>query len=149
MQEKIIALGILVFALIYLAGSISLSVGTLTQPDPGFMPAAIAALLLVAAALNAYRCFRQAAEDKGTGPLLKPMGVALVTLAYPFLLRPLHYLLATFIVLFILFRLFRYKSPAVSFLLSAVITVASFVIFSKLLGVVLPAGTLEDMILRL
>ena len=44
MKERIVSLGILLFALVYTAGAISLKVGTLAQPGAGQFPAAIAIL---------------------------------------------------------------------------------------------------------
>ncbi|MGE5575928.1 MAG: tripartite tricarboxylate transporter TctB family protein [Syntrophothermus sp.] len=151
MQERAIAIGILIFALIYLASSIALSVGTLAEPGPGFMPAAVGTLLLLVASFHAYRSFRGPAGQGGENGWFKaaPLGIALATLAYPFLLRPLRFLLSTFIVLFVLFRLMRYKTTLISLIIAAAATVASFLIFSRLLGVVFPAGFLEDLLMRL
>lgn len=150
MHERVIAVGLIIFSAIYLLGSIQLSVGSLAQPGPGFMPAVIATALLVATTLNAYHTFKKQqnneAQEEG---LLKPLAIGAVTLSYPFLLRPLNYLTATFLVMFILFRIFRVRTPLFSLLLSLIVTLLSFIIFSRLLGVVLPAGPLEDMILRL
>ncbi|MCL4515853.1 MAG: tripartite tricarboxylate transporter TctB family protein [Firmicutes bacterium] len=154
MQEKAISLAVLIFALVYLASSIALSVGTLAEPGPGFMPTAVGALLLIVAAFYAYRTFRgraERAEKEGGSSWLKaaPLGIALATVAYPFILRPLNFLLSTFLVLFVLFRLMRYKSTLASLLIAAVATIASFLIFAKLLGVVLPSGFLEDALTKL
>jgi len=151
MKERVVSLGILVFAMIYLAGSISLKVGTLEQPGPGFLPAAVAALLLLAASFNAYHSFYRLPQNEKRETWFKPapLGIALVTIAYPFILRPLSYLITTFIVLFVMLRLLRFKSIAISFITSLLTTVISFVVFAKALGVVLPSGFLEDIILRL
>ncbi|MBE3572506.1 MAG: tripartite tricarboxylate transporter TctB family protein [Moorella humiferrea] len=150
MQEITIAVGILIFALLYLGGSISLKVGTLSQPGPGFMPAAVATLLLITALAHTFQCFRDHnKKEEGKNSWFEPSSLVIgaVTIIYPFLLRPLNFLLATFITLFALLRILKYKSTLVSFLIAFFTTIFAFIIFSKFLGVILPAGPLEDLIL--
>ena len=55
MKERIVALGFVLFALVFLAGSLPLKVGTPARPGAGFMPAVVGACLLVAAAYNLFR----------------------------------------------------------------------------------------------
>lgn len=150
MKERVISLGILVFALVYLAGSIALKVGNLAEPGPGFVPAGIAFALLLAAAYNAYKSFKETAKEEGeTWLKMAPIGIALSIVIYPIILRPLSYLIATFLVLFSLLWIMNFKSRLVQFTTALFTTVLSFVIFSKILGVVLPSGFLEELILRL
>jgi hypothetical protein len=150
MKERIVSLGILVFALVYLAGSISLKVGTLAQPGAGQFPAAIAFSLLAIAGFHAWQTFRKTAEQ-GAGhrwTQLAPAGIAVTLIVYPILLKTLSFMFSTFIVLFLLFRLLRFKTTLISFFTALFVTVISFVIFAGLLGVVLPAGVMEEFVLR-
>lgn len=151
MKERIVSIGILVFALVYLAGSISLKVGTLAQPGAGQFPAAIAFCLLVAAAYHAWQAFRKEGEnDEGhSWTQLAPAGIAAVLIVYPILLKTLSFLISTFIVLFALFRLLRFKTTWVSFLTALFSTLLAFVVFAGLLGVVVPAGFMEVFILNM
>ena len=150
MKERVISLGILVFALVYMAGAIVLKVGTPEDPGPGFVPAAIAFALMVVAAYNTYKSFRNVTEDKGEKWLqLAPVGIGVAIVLYPFILRPLNFLIATFLVLFALLWIMRFKSLTVQLSTALLTTVVAFILFSKLLGVVLPSGFLEDLILRL
>jgi hypothetical protein len=152
MKERIVALGLFVFSLIFLAGALALKVGTMAQPDAGFMPAAVGASLLVAAAYNLVQQFRQpvaANQGKAGGLALAPSGIAAATLVYPVLLSFLNYLTSTFLVLAALLLLLRFKSPLVGVLTALAAALASFVFFGKLLNVVLPSGALEDAILAL
>jgi hypothetical protein len=151
MKHRVVALAFVIFALVFLAGSLPLKVGTPAQPGAGFMPAAVGTCLLAAAAYNLYRQFRipiagRAAPFAGT---LMPWGIAAATFAYPLLLSHLRYLAATFIVLAVMLLLLRFKSPWVALLTALAGTVASFLFFGKLLSVVLPGGVLEDAILAL
>ncbi|HWJ02798.1 MAG TPA: hypothetical protein VNU93_03905, partial [Verrucomicrobiae bacterium] len=80
MKERVISLSILVFSLVYLAGSISLSVGTIDRPGPGFLPAGIAVALLVVAGFNVFKAFRTGSEPAGDSSWLQatPIGIALI-----------------------------------------------------------------------
>ncbi|MCE5283920.1 MAG: tripartite tricarboxylate transporter TctB family protein, partial [Deltaproteobacteria bacterium] len=152
MKERIVALGILVFAMVYTAGAIALKVGTLAQPGAGQFPAAIALCLLAVSAFHTWRTFRKTAE-KGEGNGLPtgfvPTGIAAVLVIYPVLLHALNFLLSTFIVLFVLFLLLRFKTVTVSFITALFTTLLSFVVFTVFLGVVLPTGGVEEFILKL
>lgn len=149
MKERIVALGILVFALAYLATSVSLKVGTLEQPGPGQFPAAIAIGLLAMSAYHAWKTFRRTSEDKShSWTQIAPAGIAASLLVYPVLLHLLSFLLATLIVLAILYRLLGFKNLATAVLTAAATSIVSFVVFAGLLGVVLPSGTAEMSILR-
>ncbi len=150
MKERIVSLGILIFALVYLAGSISLKVGTLAQPGAGQFPAAIAISLLAIAAFHCWRTFRKTAEkEEGhSWTQLAPAGIAAALVAYPILLKTLSFLLSTFIVLFALLLLLKFKTRLISFLTAFFATIFSFIIFSGVLGVVLPSGVAEQFILQ-
>jgi hypothetical protein len=149
-KERVVALIIVIFALVFVAASVALDVGSLTEPGPGFMPAAVGAALLAVAVYNLAARFREPAAACGGDVLpLAAAGVAAATLVYPLLLRGLNYLTATFLVLAALLLFLRFKSAPVAVATALAVTLASFVFFAKLLGVVLPTGFLEETILRL
>ncbi len=149
MKERIVALLIVIFALVFVAASVALDVGTVAQPGPGFMPAAVGVALLVVAGLNLAARLREPAGEGG--PRLTPAaaGIAAATLVYPVLLRWLDYLTATFVVVSALLLIMRFKSAPAAVATALAVTLLSFVLFAKLLGVVLPSGFLEEFILRL
>ncbi len=150
MKEQIVSLGILVFALVYLAGSLALKVGTLAQPGAGLFPAMVAFFLLAIAAFHAWRTFRNTSPE-GAGhrwTQLAPAGIAAALIFYPMLLKALSFLVSTFIVLYVLFRLLRFKTTLISFLTALFTTLLAFIIFTGLLGVTLPNGFLEGFILK-
>jgi len=150
MKERIVALGFVLFALVFLAGSLPLQVGTPARPGAGFMPAVVGVCLLAAAAYNLFRQLRArfpAPGGGGDGARLTPWGIAAATFAYPVLLSHLNYLVSTFLVMAAMLLLLRFKSPWASVLIALAATLASFLFFGKLLSVVLPSGVLEDAIL--
>jgi hypothetical protein len=150
MKERIVALVFVLFALVFLAGSLPLQVGTPARPGAGFMPAVVGVCLRAAAAYNLFRQFRApvaTSAGEASGARLTPWGIAAATFAYPVLLSHLHYLISTFLVMAAMLLLLRFKSPWVSVLTALAGTLASFLFFGKLLSVVLPSGVLEDAIL--
>ena len=151
MKERIVALGFFLLALVFVAGSLPLKVGTPAQPGAGFMPAVVGVCLLATAAYNIFRQFRIPAAGGGpaSGARMTPWAIAAATFVYPVLLAHLHYLTATFLVMAAMLLLLRFKSPWVALLTALAGTVISFVFFGKLLSVVLPGGVLEDVILAL
>jgi putative tricarboxylic transport membrane protein len=151
MKERIVSLGILIFAMVYTAGAIALKVGTLAQPGAGQFPAAIALSLLAVSAFHVWRTFRRTAEqDEGhSWTQLAPIGIAAALVFYPILLKTLDFLLSTFIVLFVLLRLLRFKTTLISFLTALFTTIFSLIIFMGFLGVVLPSGVMEQYILTI
>jgi len=149
-NERVVALIIVIFALVFVAASVSLDVGSMTQPGPGFMQTAVGAGLVAVAVYNFVARFREpVAAGDGLVLPLAAAGVAAATLAYPLLLRGLNYLTATFLVLAALLLFLRFRSAPVAVATALTVTLVSFVFFAKLLGVVLPSGFLEEAILQL
>ncbi len=150
MKERIVAVALLVFALVYLAGSLALKVGTLAEPGAGQFPSFVAIALLAVTAWHAWKTFRAAAgEDKShSWTQLAPAGIAAALLVYPVMLRTLSYLLATFLVLVALFRLLGIRKTTTTVFTAGLTTVLSFIVFAGLLGVVLPSGVAELALLR-
>ena len=151
MKERIVSLVILIFAMVYMAGAIALKVGTPAQPGAGLFPAVVAFSLLAVSAFHAWRTFRRTAEiDEGhSWTQLAPAGIAAALVFYPILLKTLSFLLSTFIVLFALLRLLRFKTTLISFLTALFTTIFSLIIFAGLLGVVVPSGVMEQFILTI
>jgi putative tricarboxylic transport membrane protein len=150
MKERIVSLGILVFALVYMAGSLALKVGTLAQPGAGQFPAMVAFFLLVIAAFHTWHTFRKTStgEEGHSWTQLTPAGIAAALIFYPILLKTLSFLVSTFIVLYALFRLLRFKTALISFLTALFTTLMAFIVFTGLLGVILPSGFMEGFILK-
>jgi len=150
-KERIVSLGILLFALVYTAGAVALKVGTLAQPGAGQFPTAIAIALLGTSGLHAWRTFWKTSgnEEGHRWMQFALVGIAAALIVYPILLKKVNFIPSTFIVLFVLFRLLRFKTTAISFLTALVTTLLSFIVFTGLLGVVLPAGVMEQFILQI
>jgi len=156
-NHKIIALFLFGFSLIYFLGSFRLRMGTLKIPGPGLIPAAIGCLLLVCSGIYLYRIIFQkwreapgeenpAAKDKNYRAII---GILICTLIYPFILEPLKFISATFAAGFIMLFLLRPRRPFSSGFLAIGLAVGAFLVFSRLFGVALPSGYLENLIFRI
>jgi len=136
---------------ILLGGAITVSsffygVGSFSTPGPGFITFGAGAILTALSLV----LFISSARSKGTGQTLRSLwegrktGKAFYIVglmaAYMLLVTPLGFLISTFFLLILLFRVqASYPLKTVIFL-SAASTIASMVVFDVWLGVQLPRG---------
>ncbi|MDF2522806.1 MAG: Tripartite tricarboxylate transporter TctB family [Clostridiales bacterium] len=151
MRERIISSSIFIFAIIYLAGSVALSVGNFSRPGAGFLPTGIAAALLLVSAFNVYKAFKSGKENNedNSWRRMEPIVFAVCIIMYPIILRPFSYIISTFILLAVCLRLLKYKNLVISLAIALGTSFFSYWLFSNILGVVLPTGFLEEIIQKL
>ncbi|MEW6668289.1 MAG: tripartite tricarboxylate transporter TctB family protein [Thermodesulfobacteriota bacterium] len=155
-KETVVTLILLVYSLVYFLGSLSMSVGTLDNPGHGVVPRVVGLLLLLFTGTLLYRLIRKRMTG-GRLPearheeveYLGPLGIVACVLLYPLLLGGLKFLLATFIILFVMLRALRFRKAAGSALIAAGATLVTFLVFTKVLGVVFPGGPLEHYVYAL
>jgi hypothetical protein len=156
-NHKIIALFLFGFSLFYFLGSFRLKMGTLKIPGPGLIPAVIGILLVVCSGFYLFRVISQNRREstpkgksaEGNRNYRAIAGVLACTLSYPFILEPLKFIIATFAAGFVLLLLLRPRRPFSSGFLALSLAVGAFLVFSRLFGVALPRGFLEDLIFRI
>lgn len=134
-----VALGLFVCLYTYRLG-----LGQVTNPGPGLYPFCVGVVFLALAcgilAQTLFKTVRQEKEKDEQSPDLRKVVIAVIVLfAYAFLLEALGYLLVTFVVLAVLFRLGGYNkvTPIVGYSLATVIV--SYLLFTYL-GVQFPPG---------
>ncbi len=156
-KEKITAVALLGFSLFYFFGSLTLPWGNIRYPGPGFIPVVIGSLLLLCTAFYLIRVFggkfpagkisdTAAGEEKNYRAII---GILACTIVYPLILETLKFLVSTLTVAFVMLVLLKPQRPFFSFFFAVGMAVASFLIFSRLLGVVLPSGFLENFLFRI
>lgn len=119
---------------------LSLKLGSLDRPGPGFFPFWGGVVLSVLSVVLIVRGFRRAGPSPPIQPeSWKPVVVVGALLAYLLLLEPLGFVAVTFLFLLILFRLER-RGWAVSAASAAVGTLASYALFQVWLRTQLPIG---------
>jgi putative tricarboxylic transport membrane protein len=160
-QERMAAVLLWVFSIVYLYASWQLKLGVPKKLGAGFIPLLIGVLLFVSAsvylykALTAKRKFREGDShdtlgDRGVEYDWPPvLGIAGCLIAYPFLLGRIHFILSTFAGTFAMLLFLRFKKPVHALWVAMVITITAYVVFSVILGVVLPNGPVEVFVLRL
>jgi len=156
-NHKIIALFLFGFSLVYFFGSFRLKMGTLKIPGPGLIPVVLGGLLVFCSGFYLYRVvFQNRRESMGKEGSAEGdknyraiTGVLACTLIYPFILEPLKFIIATFAAGFIMLFLLRPRRPLSSGFLALSLAVGAFLVFSRLFGVALPSGFLENLIFRI
>ena len=150
-SQKITAAILFVFSLLYFLKGLSLQMGTPRNPGPGFIPVIIGVLLAASTGFYLVRVFRAKGlegEEKRTPEGEKKnyaaiLGITGCAILFPLLLETLKFLVTTFTVSFFMLFLLKPDRWAFPIFLAAGMSVASFLIFSRLLGVALPMGFLE------
>jgi hypothetical protein len=153
-KEKVTAVVLAGFSLIYLYGCLRLKLGTLKNPGPGFIPLLVGSLLFLCTSVNLYKVFKrkirtEVKTEKGEGEgknYIAIYGILGAAILYPVMLGNLKFILATMIVMFLMLALLKFKNLTYSVLTAFLITVISFVIFARFLGVALPSGMIEEFI---
>jgi hypothetical protein len=156
-SQKLIALFLFGFSVFYLVSGLKYKVGTHKILGPGFMPLAIGLLLSACSAFHLIRALREkepgqkaeeTAMEKGRnyGAI---MGILACTTAYPLILGYLKFVSSTFLVGLAMLLLLKPKSIIFSVILALVLALGCFLLFSRLFGVALPSGPLEDLLFRI
>jgi len=129
--------------------SLKYGVGTFHEPGPGFITFFAGAILIILSLTLFFFSFRDQ-EDRGSLQSLwagletgKVLYVIFLLVAYTFLLKPVGFLISTFLLLFLLFRVKGSYRLKTIFLMSFLVTVGSYIIFEIWLKAQLPKGILE------
>jgi putative tricarboxylic transport membrane protein len=156
-QRTLAAAALLGFAVVYFQSALRLDRGTSSNPGPGLVPAAIGGLLLACTAIHLIGVLRSRSGEVEGAASIPPaagnrravVGILAATVVFPLILEPLKFVVATTVVAFVMLVLLNPRRPAFSLGLAVGMAVASFVIFSRLLGVALPGGPVEHLLLRI
>jgi putative tricarboxylic transport membrane protein len=154
-KEKLTGVILFALSLVYLLSCWKLKIGTVKNPGPGFIPVVIGILLLICTAAYLIRVFAARPGEKaapqeiaGEKNYRAVVGIIAGTVIYPFILEPLKFIAATTALAFAMLLLLKPKKPVFSFLLALSLAVGCFLIFSRLLGMVLPSGFMEDFLFQ-
>ena len=154
-NDKIIASVLVGLSVIYFLGCLHTKIGKIGNPGAGLIPWVISMCLFIFTGINAIHIFKRHAATVGAqtesppGNRLAAIGIAIVVLAYPFLLYTLKAVAATFASTFVLLRLTRYKTVTSSLIIAMAVSVLLYVVFALMLGVSFPSGPIEQLIWRL
>ena len=154
--ELAAAIVLLVFSFVYTLSALHLKIGRMSNPGPGLMPLLLGLGLFVCALVYLLQQVRRRglqapsphAGPRGWRDHRAPLGIMLVVAVYPFLLPWLGFLPATGMVVYSILVLLRFKTPWLSLLVCIAMTISCYLLFARLLGVVLPVGPAEQFLFR-
>lgn len=136
-----------VFALFGLGcviASLRLPLGTPLEPMPGFVPLMVSILLLSTSLIQLVRAFSNATGSVAIGEQWRrPAAIIIGLLVYSATLDFLGYIIATSALSLLILRVLEPKSWASSIVIAIAVSVASFVLFDRLLEVNFPKGLLQ------
>ncbi|HEU5195467.1 MAG TPA: tripartite tricarboxylate transporter TctB family protein [Methylomirabilota bacterium] len=118
--------------------------GSIAAPGPGFFPLTVAAALAGVAAVLLVRALAARVAPAGPtaapGARLRLVAVVGALFAFTVVLEPLGFVVATFLLMLVLFRVVEQHRWTIVVAESAAAAVASHVLFKTWLGVRLPPG---------
>jgi putative tricarboxylic transport membrane protein len=125
-----------------------LSFGSFRDPGPGFVPIISGIILGILSLIHYIQSFLDKGKRKQVSGNLPERWKALLIvytslISYVFLLEPLGFLVATFFLLFILFRIAESRPWTVLIGASALTSMVTFLIFDVFLKCQLPKGILS------
>ncbi|MBI5968243.1 MAG: tripartite tricarboxylate transporter TctB family protein, partial [Deltaproteobacteria bacterium] len=125
-KEKITAVVLFGFSLLYFFSCWHLKLGTASNPGPGFIPVVIGSLLLLCTTSYLMRVFGSKFSERKTGDIAAGeeknyraiYGILACTTAYPFILEILKFSISTLTVAFVMLILLKPQRPIFSIFLA-------------------------------
>jgi len=124
-------------------GAIRLKVGSPTEPQPGFFPFLGGLSLIVFSSIIFLKGWREQSENKvAFGEVGRPALLLVVMIALVVVFDSVGYVIGTFIASGLILRILNVKSWRVLVLTSFCLSIGTYILFDKLLGIDLPVGIL-------
>jgi len=125
-------------------GAIQLNVGSLTEPQPGFFPFVGGILLVIFSAIIFLQGWlRRDGERVVFGDVGRPALLLAIMVALVAVLDRVGYVICTLIVSGLILRILSVKSWRVLIITSLCVSMGTYILFDKLLGIDLPVGFLS------
>jgi len=137
----------LLVGLASISGAISLGVGTMSEPDSGFM-AFVAGVLIVVLALSiCVKSYMSGPSERTRLSELwsglqwwRPIAICLLVLAFILVFDWLGYFISSLLMLTVIMRWLEDQSWVFSIVVPVVVVTATWLLFSKVLMINLPSG---------
>ena len=140
--EIVAGLCFAVIGILFVIGAVKLQVGVPTEPRPGFFPFIDGIILIVLSALFLVQVWGgRAGESRVFGKMGGPVLVVLMLILYVATLEILGYVITTTILSAVVLKVMKTK-PRIIILVSLILSVMSYLLFDRLLGITLPRGLL-------
>jgi putative tricarboxylic transport membrane protein len=124
-----------------LAGAVGLKIGTPLRPQPGFFPfIGACALGVLSATLMLQACLGRSTGSEAFGQVARPATLVAGMAVYVGVLESLGYVPATMLLAGLILRVLRVASWRAVAVSSVALSVGTYVLFRRVLGIDLPAG---------
>jgi len=124
-------------------GAIRLHVGSPTEPQPGFFPFVGGVVLVFFSTIIFLQGWLGHSKEKvAFGEVKRPAWLLVVMIVLVAVLDRLGYVIGTFIASGLILRILNVKSWRVLILTSFCLSIGTYILFDKLLGIDLPVGIL-------
>jgi putative tricarboxylic transport membrane protein len=125
-------------------GAFQLNVGSLTEPQPGFFPFVGGILLVIFSAIIFLQGWlRSDGEGVVFGEVGRPALLLAIMVALVAVLDRVGYVISTLIASGLILRILSVKSWRVLIITSLCVSMGTYILFDKLLGIDLPVGLLS------
>jgi putative tricarboxylic transport membrane protein len=140
--EIAVGLCFAVIGVVFVIGAVKLTIGVPTEPHPGFFPFIDGVILIALSVLFLLRTWGERAREGSAFGNVRGLVIVVVTLVlYVATLESLGYIITTAVLSGVVLYVLETK-PRALILVSVGLAVASYLLFSRLLGILLPPGLL-------
>jgi putative tricarboxylic transport membrane protein len=140
--EIAVGLCFAVIGIVFVLGAVKLKVGVPTEPHPGFFPFVDGIILIALSVLFLFKTWGEQAGENHAFGNIRGLSIVVVTLVlYVAALEPLGYVITTAILSAVILKVLETK-PLALVLVSVGLAIGSYLLFTRLLGVMLPPGLL-------
>ena len=125
-------------------GAVQLKIGSPTEPQPGFFPFVGGIILLIFSTIIFLQGWLGISKQQvAFGEIGRPALLLGVMILLVFVMDRLGYVMVTFIASALILRILSVKSWRVLIITSLCLSIGTYVLFDRLLGVDLPVGLLS------
>jgi putative tricarboxylic transport membrane protein len=125
-------------------GGIRLGLGKIVEPEPGFFPFLSGVTLTILSLVLFFQALiGRRAGTRASGKLWRPAAIVMGLVIYVLIFDIAGYILSTVILSVIVLRVLEPKTRWIFAVVSLILAVGSYLLFDRLLGVLLPGGILE------
>jgi putative tricarboxylic transport membrane protein len=140
--EIVMGLCFAVIGIVFVIGAIKLTIGVPTEPKPGFFPFIDGVILIALTVLFLIKTWGERAGEGSAFSNVRGLVIVVITLVlYVATLESLGYVITTAVLSGVVLYVLETK-PRALVLMSVGLALGSYLVFSRLLGVVLPPGLL-------
>jgi uncharacterized membrane protein YhhN len=142
--EIVAGLVLIVAGIGVIAGAIGLGIGTPTEPQPGFFPFLSGVIIFILSSILFAQGWLGRTQGRiSFGEMRRPTMLIAVLIAFVGLLDPLGYIIASPILVALALLIMGIRSWRVLLTTSVALSMGTFILFDRLLGITLPVGILS------